>query len=217
MIVPVPCEILPGILEQDWPAIERKLELVRPFAPAVHVDILDGRFAPNRTFLDPAPFARFADGMLLELHMMVEEPEAYLEPFAAAGFRRFLGHVERMSDQSGFVARARRLGQVGLAIDGPTEIDAIRVPVADLDCCLVMTITAGFSGQPFVPAHLDKVRALRRRTAAPIEVDGGVRDSTAVLARDAGATRFVTTSFLFGAEDPAGRYRALATCLAGRA
>jgi ribulose-phosphate 3-epimerase len=207
-------EILPGILEPDWPAIERKLELVRPFAGAVHVDLLDGRFAPNRTFADPTPFARYAGDLFLEVHLMVEEPADYLEPFAQAGFRRFLGHVERMSDQAAFVARGRRLGEVGLAVDGPSAADAVTVPVSTLDCLLVMTITAGFSGQPFVPAHLDKVRAFRARTPAPIEVDGGVRDTTGVLAREAGATRFVTTSYLFGAPDPGARYHALHRCLA---
>ncbi|MGH7900053.1 MAG: ribulose-phosphate 3-epimerase, partial [Candidatus Binatia bacterium] len=209
-------EILPGILEKDWPGIERKIEIVRPFAKAIHIDILDGKFAPNTTFLDPKPFAKYASEFFLEVHMMVEEPIDYVDRFAAAGFRRFLGHVEKMSQQKEFLARARRSGEAGLAIDGPTSVDAVGVPIRDVDCFLVMTITAGFSGQPFVPDHLEKVKRLRRETDAPIEVDGGVKDSTAILARDAGATRFVTTSYLFGSEDPAGQYHELGACLLGK-
>jgi ribulose-phosphate 3-epimerase len=207
-------EVLPGILENDWSGIERKIEIVKPFARAIHIDILDGKFAPNTTFLDPKPFTKYSSDIFFELHMMVEEPIDYVERFAAVNFRRFVGHVEKMSDQNEFLARVRRQGgEAGLAVDGPTSVEAVAVPVRDVDCFLVMTITAGFSGQQFVAQHLEKVKTLRRQTAVPIEVDGGVRDSTALLARDAGASRFVTTSYLFGCADPAAQYRSLDACL----
>ncbi len=190
-------EIIPGILEKEWHEIERKIELVVPFAKIIHIDIIDGKFAPNTTFLDPAPFKKYTNDIFFELHMMVEEPIRYLKPWAAVGFRRFLGHIEHMTDQVEFVAQTQLLGEVGLAIDGPTSLEKVRVPYEDLDAFLVMTIKAGFSGQVFQQDLLEKVKKLRAKTAVPIEVDGGVNDKTIRLAHHAGVSRFVSTSFLF--------------------
>src|SRR5581483_11765654 len=115
----------PGTGNKDWGTVERKIEAVRPFAKTVHIDILDGKFAPNTTFLDPAPFAKFSKDFTLEAHLMVEEPTHYLKSFADAGFRRFIGHVEKMSDQAEFVAEAELLGEVALALDSETPVSAI--------------------------------------------------------------------------------------------
>ncbi len=195
-------EIIPGILEKSWEEIEKKIVLLSPFAKTLHIDLIDGKFAKNLTFLDPSPFAKYKDQFLLEVHLMVEEPITYLKPFADAGFKRFLGHVENMSDQVGFVAAGQLLGEVGLAIDGPTTIDAIKVPYDDLDVVLMyVSERVGFAGPPMMPERLDRVKALRQKTAIPIEVDGGVKDTTIALAKAAGATRFVTTSFISGALD----------------
>lgn len=199
-------EILPGILEKDWDGIQRKIEIVKPFAKAIHIDILDGKFASNTTFLDPEPFKKYSQDIFFELHMMVEEPLQYLKPFADAGFKRFLGHVEKMSDQAEFVAQGQLLGEVGLAIDGDTSLDAIGVPIDDLDCLLFMSIKAGFSGQKFTQEYARKIEVLKDTTWIPIEVDGGVNDTTILQARDFGATRFVSTSFLFNAENPKSQF-----------
>ncbi len=209
-------EILPGILEKEWPAIEKKIEIAKLFSKAIHVDILDGKFAPNETFLDPSPFKKYSNDIFFEVHMMVDNPLQYLKPFANAGFKRFLGHVEKMPDQAEFVAEAQILGEVGLAIDGKTPIEEIKVPYDDLDCLLVMTINAGFSGQAFMLEHLEKVKSLRTKITNqffPIEVDGGVNDTTIVLAKDAGVNRFVATSFVFGGESPQEQYQKLQECL----
>src|SRR4051812_48609289 len=120
-------EILPGILEKEWSEIERKLELVKPFAKSIHVDLLDGKFAPNTTFLDPKPFAKYTKDMTFELHMMVENPVQYIKPWADAGFRRFIGHIEKMPDQVEFVAQAQLFGEAGLALDKESSVSAIQV------------------------------------------------------------------------------------------
>jgi ribulose-phosphate 3-epimerase len=202
-------EILPGILEKDWKEIERKLEIYRPFAKRIHVDFLDGKFAPNATFLDPAPFAKYAQDFILEAHMMLDDPINYLKPFASAGFQRFIGHVEKMPDQVDFVAAAELLGEVGLGIDADTPLDAIKVSLEDLDTILIMTVKAGFSGQQFMEQNLDKVKQLIEKTTIPIEVDGGVNESTIKVGCAAGVSRFVATSFLFGAETPEKQYQLL--------
>lgn len=195
-------EIIPGILEKEWEQIERKIELVLPFAKSIHIDLLDGKFAPNTTFLDPMPFAKYKEKVTLELHMMVQEPIDYLQPWADAGFRRFIGQVEHMTSQTDFIAKAQRLGEVGLAVDAQTEADAIKVSYNDLDFLFVMSVKAGFSNQSFLEKSLEKVSFFRSKTSIPIEVDGGVNDQTIGKAFAAGATRFVSTGFLFGKNDP---------------
>lgn len=203
-------EVIPGILEKDWDSIERKINLVLPFAKTIHIDILDGKFAPNTTFLDPAPFKKYSDKIFFEVHLMVEEPINYLKPWADAGVRRFIGHVEKMSNQEEFVAQGQLLGEVGLAIDGPTSIDSIKVPLSDLDYLLIMTITAGFSGQSFTVEYLEKVKAIRNQSVTiPIEVDGGINDQTILSARDAGVNRFAATSFIYNSQDPKVQYQTL--------
>lgn len=210
-------EVIPGILEKDWNEIERKIEIVKPFAKAIHIDIIDGKFAPNTTFLDPKPFQKYTNEIFFELHMMVESPIQYLKSFAGAGFKRFIGHVEMMPDQDEFVAQAQLLGEVGLAIDGPTDLSKVKVPYGDLDCILLMTIKAGESGQTFNPEYLKKVETLRSAMQnqgqfLPIEIDGGINDVTIVKAKNVGATRFVSTSFIFNG-DPKSQFNLLKKCL----
>jgi len=191
-------QIIPGILEKDWNEIEKKLEIVKSFTKSAHIDILDGKFAPGTTFLDPNPFSKYSQELFLEVHMMVENPVQYLESFAKAGFKRFIGHIEKMPDQAEFVAKAEALGEVGVAIDGPTELSEIKVPYEDLDCILIMSIKAGESGQVFNPEYLKKIETIHSvANNIKIEVDGGINDETILLARDAGVSRFVSTSFIF--------------------
>ena len=199
----------PGTDNKDWISVEKKIDSVESFAKAIHVDILDGKFAPNTTFLDPMPFAKYSKDFILEAHLMVEEPTQYLKSFANAGFRRFIGHVEKMSDQAEFVAEAELLGEVALALDSNTAVDAIHVPLEDLDSLLVMTVKAGFSGQSFLEQPLEKVKQVLEKVALPIELDGGINDETIEIAYASGATRFVVTSFLFSSESPEKQFRLL--------
>ncbi len=206
-------EIIPGILEKEWSGVESKIELVLPFAKTIHIDIVDGIFAENKTFLDPAPFAKYTKDIFFELHMMVKNPLQYVKPFADAGFRRFLGHIEQMDDIEEFVVKGQSLGEVCLAIDGPTPLEDIPVALDDLDGLLLMTIKAGFSGQQFMEDFAKKAEEVKARTWIPIEIDGGINDQTIVQAAHFGATRFVSTSFLFKTGEPQGQYNNLLSCL----
>lgn len=189
----------PGTKDLSWKEIEKKIELVKPFVKSIHIDVVDGKFAPNTTFADPAPFKKYTRDFFFEVHFMTENPIQYLKPFADAGFKRFIGQVEKMPDQAEFIAQGQLLGEVGLAVDGPTPLDAIKIPYEDLDCILIMTIKAGQSGQMFNPEYLNKARTLRQAQgqSLAIEIDGGINDQTIIQAKNAGATRFVSTSFLF--------------------
>jgi len=196
-------EVIPGILEKEWSEIEKKIEIAKQFSNSIHIDIIDGKFAPNTTFLDPEPFKKYSQNIYFELHMMTDNPIELVEPWGNAGIKRFLGHIEKMQDQEEFVKAAKQFGEVGLAIDGPTSIDRINVRYNDLDSILVYTSdSVGFSGPPFNPQRLKKIKDIRTKTDIPIEVDGGINDKTILLAKEAGATRFVSTSHLFGSPDP---------------
>lgn len=208
-------EVIPGILEKEWSEIEKKIQIAKQFSKVMHIDLLDGKFAENTTFQDPTPFKKYSNDIFFELHMMVDNPLQYIKPWADAGIKRFLGHIEKMPDQVAFVAQGQLLGEVGIYIDGPTALDVLTVPLNDLDVIGIFTAKkAGFSGQPFEASLLKKVKAIREKSAyIPIEVDGGINDQTIVQAKATGATRFVATSFLFKENTPKEQYQKLRSCL----
>jgi len=203
-------EITPAILETEWQEIEKKINLVRPFAESIHIDIIDGKFTNSTTFLDPAPFKKYTSDVLFELHMMVDNPIDYLAPWADVGFKRFLGHIEKMPDQEEFVGKAQAYGEVGLALDGPTPIKDIKVPFIDLDTIFFYTAEkVGHSGGELLPDRLDKIRELSRNSNIHISVDGGINSETITDAFNSGARRFGITNGIFKTENPQAAYKNL--------
>jgi len=205
----------PGTENKSWEEIEKRVRLVKPFAKSIHIDVLDGIFAPNITFSDPTKFSDFTKETFFEVHFMVENPLQYLKEWADAGFRRFIGQIEKMPEPVEFIAQGQLLGEVGLAIDGPTGIDALdKINLNDLDCLLIMTINAGFSGQEFKPEMLEKVRTIRGKYPyLTIEVDGGINEATIAEAKNAGASRFVATSALYKTENIAKEFTKLTSLI----
>jgi ribulose-phosphate 3-epimerase len=207
-------KVIPGILEKNWSEIEEKINIAKAFSDTLHIDFIDGKFAPNTTFLDPAPFKKYATDLFLEAQLVVEEPINYLADLSRAGFKRVIGHIEKMSDQKEFVARAESLFEVGLAIDAQTPVSDLNVPLYDLDFVLIMTVSAGFSGQRFDPKLVEKIKEIRDRDIhLTIEVDGSINDQTIILARNAGAKRFVANSFIFNSPNPQEAYQTLVYAL----
>ena len=200
--------IIPTILEKTWEEIETKLEIYKNFASTVHVDFIDGKFAPETTFLDPEPFSKYSKYFKLEAHLMTDEPIFYLRKLADAGFKTFLGQIERMNDQTEFVTKGQELGSVGLALDIETPVDSIKVPLEDLDQILLMDIIAGASGRPFDERVLPKIKSLFDQSFSNIEVDGGVNDQTLPQLKNTGANMFCVNSFLFRG-DPEKQFRLL--------
>lgn len=191
----------PGTQIIDWGMMEEKIELIKPFVKNVHIDIVDGIFAPNTTLLDPTPFSKYKNEFLMEAHLMVDDPLKYLDSFALSGFKRFIGQIEKMKNLDEFVAKAQNLGEVGIGLDLDTSIDSITNYIEDLDFILLMSVKAGFSGQTFNPKVLEKIKKIREiDDLIPIEIDGGINNKTLPLALDAGANRFIVTSFIFKAE-----------------
>ena len=201
--------IVPGILEKSWEEIEKKINICREFSKTIHIDFIDGKFSPNTTFFDLEKFKEVSNGLVLEAHLMVEEPMNYLDVLSSSGFERFLGQIEKMSDQAKFVGKGESLGSVGLALDLETQVDRINVPLFDLDSILVMAVPAGQSGQTFQSLALDKIKKLRSNFLGTIEIDGGINDQTILFAKEAGARSFVCTSYLFDSEDPKAQFEKL--------
>jgi len=199
----------PGTENKNWSEIEHKIDLVRNLTKTIHIDVVDGIYAPNTTFSEASAFKNITKDFKFEIHLMVDDPIKHLQKWADAGFYRFIGQIEKMSDQAEFVAAAELYGEVALALDKQSSPEDIKVPLDDLDGLLVMTIQAGFSGQKFEEALLEKVKKLREKTELPIEVDGGINDKTILKAADAGANRFVATSFIFNSESPEKQFKIL--------
>ena len=195
-------EVIPAILEKDFPEIERKINLVEGLVEWVQVDIADNSLVPNSTFLDPEPFKKLQTKLNLELHMMVKDPLMYLERFTASGFKRFFAHVEgNFVDE--YIAKCYQLGvEVGLAIDGETPFTTIHPYLDNIDCVLVMAIDAGFSGKPFREDTIEKIKRIREvDIEIPIAVDGAMNEENAKKVITAGATRINSNSYIFASND----------------
>ena len=177
---------------------------------------MDGQFVPNIT-LGPAVVQalRRATALPLDVHLMVDAPERYLEAFAKAGASGLTVHVEATRHLHRTLQAIRALGQtVGVALNPATPVSALEEIVGDVDVVLVMTVNPGFSWQTFIPrseAKIAAVRALvtRERSTARVEVDGGVDAGNIARLIAAGADVFVSGASVFGAKDPAEAVRTL--------
>lgn len=193
-------QIIPGITEKDWQEIEKKIEIIKTFSNKIHIDFIDNNFSQNPTFLDPTPFSKYGSQLYLEAHLQVDEPINYLDSLSKAGFKKFIGNIEKMNSQVDFVAKAELLGEVGLGLNLNTSIEQLKVSFEDLDCVLLLSIPSNNSGLTFEETSLQKIKDLRSKTFIPIETDGGINDQTLSQCKDAGANLFVSTSFI--TQDP---------------
>lgn len=194
-------EIAPSILNADYGHLADQVRATfEAGIERLHVDVMDGRFVPNITWGPDlvASLRPLADefGAQLETHLMIVEPDAWLEPFSAAGAAIITVHVEAAPHLYRSLQRIHELGcEAGAALNPATPISAVEEVLGDLDVALVMTVEPGFGGQELIPATLDKVGRLRRLLEArglgervAIEVDGGIHAGTIAAAQSAGAT-----------------------------
>lgn len=178
----------------------------------LHCDIMDGHFVPNLTF-GPETLAavrRAGSKLYFDTHLMLSEPQKYIEPFAKAGANNISIHIEPAYDHRGTLARIRQLGcHCGIVLNPGTPAASIEALVGEVDLVLVMTVQPGFGGQPFRRDMLSKLQEIDgwRRTRGlkfRLEVDGGIDLTTAVECRAAGADTFVAGTSFFKALDKAG-------------
>lgn len=210
-------KIAPSILSADFANLQRDIELVEENqVDVLHVDIMDGHFVPNITFGPNVvaairPFTKLP----LDCHLMIEQPERYVEAFANAGADLINVHVEATPHIHRVLQLIKSFGvKAAVTINPGTPVSAIEPVLSLVDMVLVMTVNPGFGGQNFLPECLEKVTALAeiRRSKGytyKIEVDGGVTDQTIGACRDAGADVFVAGSYIYDAENPAERIQAL--------
>lgn len=215
--------IAPSILSADFGHLARDVSLVAEAgADWIHVDVMDGHFVPNIT-LGPAitQAARRATDLPLDVHLMIENPDRYLEDFARAGAAYLTVHQEACPHLHRTVQAIRELGvKPGVALNPATPLETLTDILPDLDLVLIMTVNPGFGGQKFIAGTLEKARRTRRlldRTGsgALLEVDGGVGVANAASLRDAGVDVVVAGSSVFGhPEGAGGGVRALRAALA---
>lgn len=206
-------QVIPGILEKDFASIEKKLAIIKPFSKWAHIDFLDGKFSPEISCMDVDQFTKYKDDFYMEAHLMTENPLQYLEPLVKAGFRRFLGHLEKMQDLDEFIAKGQLLGEVGIALDIDSKVEDLNIPFDDLDAILLMSVKAGKSGQDFLPEVLEKIKKIREKSQIAIEIDGGINTETLANAKSGGANRFVATSAIFNDKDQMEAYEKLLSLL----
>jgi ribulose-phosphate 3-epimerase len=217
--------IAPSILSADFAALGRDIAAVeRGGADLIHVDVMDGHFVPNITIGPPVVRAikRIATRPL-DVHLMIEKPDRYLDDFAAAGASMISVHVEAVPHLHRTIAYIRTLGVKAGAVLNPSTPASMLADIArDLDFVLVMSVNPGFGGQSFIPHSLEKVRRVRAvldaaGSAAEIEIDGGIDMGNAAEVVAAGATILVAGNAIFGAPDPEEATRALRAAAAGAA
>jgi ribulose-phosphate 3-epimerase len=185
-------------------------------ADQIHVDVMDGHFVPNLT-IGPAIVAALkrSTRLPLDVHLMIEEPDRYLEAFIDAGASMVTVHVEVAPHLHRTLHAIRQLGAAaGVALNPSTPVDQIGDVVGDLDLILIMSVNPGFGGQSFIPHSLEKVAAARRllvahESQAALSVDGGVDLSNAGALARQGASTLVAGTSVFGAADPVAAVKAL--------
>ena len=202
--------VAPSILSADFGNLERDIKMIdHSAAEWVHIDVMDGVFVPNISFGFPVMKpVRKATTKILDVHLMIVNPEKYVKRFAEAGADYVTFHHEACDNPRATIAEIKAAGaKAGVSIKPATPAEAIFDYLAELDMVLVMSVEPGFGGQSFIPDSLDKVRTLRKEIDAKgynclIEIDGGISAKNAREVFETGVDVVVAGSSVFNSENP---------------
>lgn len=209
--------IIPAILEKSFLALEKKIKIIAKFSPLLQIDVCDGKFVSNRTFLNLERLKEIRAKIRLEVHLMVENPKKFLLPLLKnkkifriiihrESFQREIDLLETISQ----IHRAKK--EVFLALNPDTPIKTILSWVHEVDGVLFLTVYPGFQGSSFQKKVLKKICALRQKNKdVIIAVDGGINTDTLKLAKNSGANLFTVGSFILKSNDPKKTYQTLDT------
>jgi ribulose-phosphate 3-epimerase len=206
----MPVQISPSVLASDFANLQSEIEMLNASeADFIHVDIMDGVFVPNISFGLPVTEAINKHAKKpLDVHLMIVNPDQYLESFKKAGANIISVHIEACNHLHRTIQAIKDLGcKAGVAINPHTSVNLLEDVIQDLDLVCVMSVNPGFGGQKFIENTFNKVRILKdliikKGSQALIEIDGGVNQKNAPLLVQAGADILVAGNFVFSAENP---------------